>query len=238
MQKPLYKYLPKKYLEAFLRHGSLKIGTLYEYRKTEDYGDVVGDKNEGLHKTELALAGGGEIDLATSSPEAEYFRTHVLRPDQHHRKPKIIMADGARLVAHTNSPDLYIYCMTSEYSDAVMKEFGCDACLEIIHPAEFFTAISHVIRHKGRFDGLGPITYSDKTTNYLKPHQIHPAVMKDTHYEYQKEWRAIWVPRKEPRKPLFIDVPRAVRHCRVHASNPSIERTCPGKPGSASHIKR
>lgn len=97
MQKPLYKYLPKKYLEAFLRHGSLKIGTLYEYRRTEDYGDVVGDKNEGLHKTELALAGGGEIDLVTSSPEAEYFRTHVLRPDQHHLKPKIIMADGARL---------------------------------------------------------------------------------------------------------------------------------------------
>lgn len=217
MQRPLYKYLSKKYLEAFLRRGSLKIGTLYEYRKTEQYGEVIGDKDEGLHKTELALPGGGEIDLAGTSPEAEFFRTHVLRPDQRHLKTKIVMADGARLVAHSNSQDLYIYCTTSEYNPAVMKEFGCDSCLEIVRPTEFFAAVSRVIRHKGDFDGLGPITYGDKTTHYLKPHQIHPAAMKDTTYNYQKEWRAIWVPKKEPRQPLYIDVPRAIRHCRIHA---------------------
>jgi hypothetical protein len=217
MQQPLYKYLSKKYLEAFLQRGSLKIGTLYEYRKTEEYGNVIGDKDEGLHKTELALSGGGEIDLATSSPEAEFFRTYILRPDQRHLKTKIVMADGARLVAHSNAPDLYIYCMTSEYNETVMKEFGCNACLEISRPTEFFAAISHTIRHKGRFDGFGPIQYMDKTTNYLKPHRVHPAAMKDNEYAYQKEWRAIWIPAKQPCQPLFVDVPRAIRHCSPHA---------------------
>ncbi len=57
---PLYKYLPRRYLDAFLNRGSLKIGTLYEYRQVEAYGHVIGDKNEGLHKTELFLPGGGE----------------------------------------------------------------------------------------------------------------------------------------------------------------------------------
>jgi hypothetical protein len=214
MQKPLFKYLPKKYLEAFLDRGSLKIGTLYEYRKTETYGNVIGDNNEGLHKTELFLPGGGEIDLASDTPEAEYFRQHVLRPDQRDAKVKLILEDGARFIAHSNSEDLYIYCLTSEYSPAVMREFGCDACLEIFRPQEFFEVISRKIRHKAKFNGLGRIQYINKTTHYKQPHMIHPAAMKDLEYEYQKEWRAIWIPNKFQCQPLFINVPKAIRHCR------------------------
>lgn len=216
MQQPLYKYILKQYLQAFLSRGSLKIGTLHDYRKTESYGDVIGDKNEGLHKTELFLKGGGEIDLASNSPESEYFRKHVLQPEQRDAKVKIILEDGARLIAHSNSPDLYIYCVSSEYSPTVMKEFGCDACLQIFRPYEFFDAISRKIRHQAVFNGLGPVTYLNKTTHYTQPHTLHPAVMKDPEYEYQKEWRSIWVPKKTNNQPLILNVPKAIRHCRAH----------------------
>lgn len=212
----LYKYLPKKYLEAFVSRGSLKIGTLYEYRKTEQYGNVIGDKNEGLHKTELSLAGGGEIDLGIYSLEAEFFRRHILRPDQQATNVKIVLADGARLISHTNSPDLYIYCMSSKYDPKVMDQFGCDACLEIVNPMGFFRAITHRIRHKARFDGFGPVRYMSKDTHYTRPHQIHPAIMKDPEFVYQNEWRAIWVPTKTLREPLFVDVPRAIGYCRPY----------------------
>ena len=47
---PLYKYIPKRYLDAFLNQGSLKIGTLYEYRQVEAYGNVIGDKTKGYIK--------------------------------------------------------------------------------------------------------------------------------------------------------------------------------------------
>ena len=216
MQKHFFKCLPKKHLEAFLLRGSLKIGTLYEYRKIEKYGGAVGDKNEGLHKTELFLPGGGQIDLASTTPEAEFFRKHVLRPDQTDSKVKIVLEDGASLMAHSNSQDLYIYCMTSTFDEAAMKIFGCDTCLEIIRPDEFFAAISRRMRHKGKFEGVVPIQYMDKTTHYLKPHRLHPALMKDTEYAYQSEWRAIWAPTRPPRKPLLMEVPRAIRHCRQY----------------------
>ncbi|MGB7478895.1 MAG: hypothetical protein WA924_01075 [Burkholderiaceae bacterium] len=183
----------------------------------EHYGSVIGDKNEGLHKTELSLAGGGEIDLAGNSPEATFFRKHVLRPDQRDSKVKIVLEDGARLIAHSNSPDLYIYCLTSEYNPGVMKQFGCDGCMEIINPVAFFSAVSHRIRHRGRFDGCGAVQYMSKDTHYTKPHYLHPAIMKDVEFSYQKEWRAIWIPNKEPKRPLFVQVPKAVKHCRVYA---------------------
>ena len=145
-----------------------------------------------LHKTELSLPGGGEVDLSKPSPEAEYFRRHVLRPDQQHiNNVKIVLEDGAKLISHSHSPDLYIYCMSSEYDERIMKEFGCDACVEITNVEAFLKVVSRKIRHKAKFDGLGQIQYKDKHTHYLKPHRIHPAVMKDPSYEYQKEWRAL-----------------------------------------------
>jgi hypothetical protein len=213
----LYKYLQKKYLDAFFLRGSLKVGTLYEYRAIEHYGDVIGDRNEGLHKTELSLPGGGEIDLGSNSREADFFRKHVLRPDQQNSKVKIVLEDGARLIAHSNSQDLYIYCTSSVYDPIVMKQFGCDSCLEITDPEAFFRIISHRIRHKGKFDGFGPVHYQSKYTHYTQPHQLHPAIMKEPEFEYQQEWRAIWVPNKTPRSPLFISVPKAVRYCRPYS---------------------
>lgn len=101
-----------------------------------------------MHKTELSLAGGGEIDLASNTPEAGFLKKHALRPDQQDSKVKIVLEDGARIIAYSNSPDLYIYCMSSEYNPEVMKQFKCDACMEIINPEAFFTAISRRIRHR------------------------------------------------------------------------------------------
>lgn len=169
----LFKYLPKKFLDAFFRSGSLKLGTLYEYRKVEQYGKVIGDKDEGLHRTELFLPGGGEIDLASCSPEADFFRRHVLRPNQCESKIKIIIPDGARLIAESNSPDLYIYCMTSEFNEDVMRQFNCDACMEILRPKDFLRAISKKVGSSIRYDGYVPVEYGSKSTHYSQPHGLH-----------------------------------------------------------------
>jgi len=213
----LYKYLPRKYLKAFFQSGSLKVGTLYEYRDIEKYGHVIGDKDEGFHKTEFSLAGGGEFDLQDGSVEANFFREHILRPDQMNLQVKIKLVDGVKIISESRSPDLYVYCVSSEFNADAMEQFGCDSCLEIVNPAGFFRAISHKIRHKGTLDGLHEIQYLGKETHYTQPHQHHPSVMKDPEFRYQKEWRAIWNPIKIPRGPLFLNVPKAIQHCRVYA---------------------
>lgn len=211
-----FKYMPRRYLEAFFRRGSIKIGSLYEYRKTEHYGNVVGDKNEGLHMTELSFEGDREIDLAEDCPEANFFKKNILRPDQQGIKNvSIKIESGTRLIALSHSSDRYIYCMSSEYNPQVMKQFGCDACMEIINPEAFFSALSRRIRHQGNFDGCFDVQYMSKLTHYTMPHKLHPAIMKEVEFAYQKELRAIWAPHKPLSQPIFINVPKAVRHCRV-----------------------
>lgn len=211
----LYKYLPKKYLDAFFRRGSLKIGTLYEYRNTEQYGLVIGDQDEGVHRTSLTLTKGDKIDLGSNTLEADFFRNALAKPIEQTSNIKIVALDsGYTLKVQSQSPDLYIYCMSSRYDKEVMRQFGCDSCIEIIDPMAFLATISHRIRHKARFDGFAPICYMSRDTHYKNPHRIHPAIMKDIDFQYQDEWRAIWVPIKTSREPLIIEVPKAISHCK------------------------
>jgi len=169
----LYKYLPKKYLDAFFRRGSLKIGTLYEYRNTEQYGLVIGDQDEGVHRTALTLTSGDKVDLRHNTPEADFFRKAMGKPIQQTANIKIVALDDCNytLNVQSQSPDLYIYCMSSRFDKEVMRQFDCDSCMEIIDPNAFLAAISHRIRHKACFDGFAAIRYMSRDTDYKNPHQ-------------------------------------------------------------------
>ncbi len=213
----LFKYLPKKYLEAFFIRGSVRIGTLYEYRKTEQYGEVVGDQDEGFEHTEMTFASGAQVDLSENSAEADFVRQHILRPDQQHASLKIDFEKGAGFIVQSSSPDFHIYCTTTEYDLAVMKQFGCDSCMEIVDPQAFFRAISRRVRHRSRFEVAASVHYMNKTTHYKKPHQVPGVLMKDEAYWYQNEFRTVWRPARTKCEPILIDVPRAIRYCRVHA---------------------
>jgi hypothetical protein len=43
----IFKYLPLKYAKLLVNSGSIKIGTLYSYMDIEEFGNEIGDNNEG-----------------------------------------------------------------------------------------------------------------------------------------------------------------------------------------------
>lgn len=214
--KMLYKYIKKEHLDSFFKQGIIKIGTLYRYRDEEQLGNVIGDKHEGTHFTELDSPHRQTINLSDNSAEAQFFKQHLLRPDQQNLNINVIMEAGAKIISQSHSPDFYLYCVTSRYDPNMMKAFECDACIEIIDPDNFFRAISKVIRHKGKYGGYHKVVYQNKVTDHLNPHTVHPALQKDTKYYNQHEIRAIWKPIKKPKSDLFIQVPKAIKYCRIY----------------------
>ncbi|MBI3366843.1 hypothetical protein HY041_04425, partial [Candidatus Roizmanbacteria bacterium] len=46
-EKPLFKYLKKEFSDKLFYDGELLIGTLYDFRNTEQHGHARGDKGEG-----------------------------------------------------------------------------------------------------------------------------------------------------------------------------------------------
>jgi hypothetical protein len=212
----LYKYIKQEHLELFFKQGTIKIGTLYKYRDEEQLGNVIGDKDEGTHFTELNSPHRREINLSDNSAEAHFFRQHVLRPEQRHLNVNVIMEAGAKIISQSHSPNYYLYCVTSQYDPEMMKEFECNACIEIIDPDKFFNAISKVMKHKGKYGGYHKVIYRNRFTDHLNPHSVHPALQKDTKYFNQHETRAIWEPIKKAKQDLFIKAPKAVKYCRVY----------------------
>ena len=210
---PLYKYMMKHHLRSFLARGSLRIGTLHEYRSIESYGSVIGDDEEGTHYTSFQIPQGGTVNLMDDTLEAVYLRKLLLRENNRKIDLEIDLAPGAVFIEHGKSPDLNIYCATSRYDPIVMKRFGYDACLKIEDPIRFFREISKVIRHHGTFQWQGPIVYANKSTQWNRPHLVHPSIMKALKYSYQDEVRAIWDPTKESCRPLFVDVRKAIKFC-------------------------
>lgn len=208
----LFKYQPKEYVKGFFSKGNLKIGTLYEYRKIEIYGNAIGDDAEGIISTDFELPNGGTIHMGQDSREAEFLRS-IPGLSELPSGVKIVMAKGAKIIDQNHSPDAYIFCTTAEFDPNVMKEFG-GACFEIVQPEKFFKIISRAIRHQAILVGTAPITYRSRQTDWERPHTVHGSMIKADKYAYQKEVRTLWNPLKESVKPLFIKVPDAIKYCR------------------------
>jgi hypothetical protein len=211
----LYKYMKKQHLRDFIRRGSLKIGTLHEYRQVESYGSAIGDEEEGVQFTEFNMPDGGIVDLSGNTRGAAYLRQSL--PGSAGTDPfrgEIEFAPGVQLLAKAESPNFFIYCTSARYDRAAMEEFGYDACLEIFNVPKFFNALSRAIRHKGAFIGNNAIEYRERKADWTEPRAVPPWLLKSPEYAYQTEIRAVWHPQKNVVKPLFIDVPRAVKYCR------------------------
>ena len=208
----LFKYIRSHHVKRILQ-GHFRIGTLYEYRKIEAHGGAVGDADEGRHRTVLDSKQSTTFSLQDGSPEAQFFQRHILREDQRGKDVKIVMEAGAKMLADTNSPDMYLFCASPAFDATAMKAFGYDTCIRIDAPERFFRLLSHAIRHRGRFLGFGAVTYQSRETDHLKPHTIHPALMKGPEYAYQGEVRALWEPSNANPEPFLVHCRKAGKLC-------------------------
>lgn len=214
----LYKYLQRQHLDAFFHKGSLRIGTLHEYRNVDDHGSVIGDADEGIRRRTLTFGKGDEVHLGGKAPEAYFLRNSLGASEKESANFRIVsLVDGYTFVSEEQSENLYVYCASATFDAAAMQRFGYDFCMEITNPAAFFSAISHRLRHRAQFHGLSPVQYAHRDARFNAQNQPHPALLKDPAYGYQAEWRAIWVPTKKLTEPLLIEAPRAIRYCRPYA---------------------
>ena len=217
----LYKFLPKKYFNAFFNHGSLKLGTIYDFKDEIKHTAARGDSSEGLKVirrqldgTPIHLKHGEYTDVLS-----DVFSGNVT-----------IMGTGS-VSSQRCCNDAFIFCSSNEfteelfllwYNDSIKSGTSdlTDSCYEIFDVQNFFSAISLAIKHKATPLYGDNITY---TTDPI-PHndfaaKLHPAMTKEINeYGWQKENRSIWQPIKyEIITPWVLDIPAAREFCRPFA---------------------
>ena len=51
----LYKYMKKEHAKLLTKQGSLRVGTLYEFRNKEKHGQEIGDNKEGIKSAYMGV---------------------------------------------------------------------------------------------------------------------------------------------------------------------------------------
>ncbi len=213
----LYKYLRKEHALSFIKAGTVKVGTLYGYRNVERHGTEIGDHKEGTKVTICTDPAKSFADVETHPILSKFIRA---APGAQ------ININNAQFRIEELSPNYYIYSMAEHLDPDIARNMGYDACLVINQPQLFLLSIDECLRPvtgvKDKFI-LERCQYTSRTQLFSREHnifpniehQVHPALIKDGNYSYQKEVRAIWEPMSVGIEPIIIQCPQAVKYCEL-----------------------
>jgi hypothetical protein len=209
--QPLFKYINREHAEELVSRGTLRLGTLWEFRDTERHGSGIVDPDQGLkYLTE-------HIGFRTRETMSAFSRP--------------ILGTGVMIVRNSDvsqaitAPNVGIYSTSARLSGRLMRKLGYDACVEIIDYPGFFTEVAEELdqQHPLEVDGRHIVwcTYTDRRRPYDKDDGLNPVMLKGVESADEEEVRGVFVPRSShPISPLLLDVPAVTTYCRLRSDVP------------------
>jgi hypothetical protein len=203
----LYKYFRAEYAELALK-GQFRVGTLHDFRRDEDHGSEIGDAGEGTKVVFQDLQGASKDILQGPNVLNQFFKV----PEGAN-----IFFSGITLQVNHDTPDLFIFCVSSVYDERAMREFGYDTCIEIVRPRAFFEALHRALRDQLLVNQgvLARCQYAERRRDVATDGEFPAALLKAKKHEYQQEVRALWQPRAQRIEPTTIVSTTAAQHIRL-----------------------
>jgi len=204
----LYKYCKREHMDLLLNKGSLRLGTLFDWRKRNQYGEMVFDESDGYTKItgNIVFYDHSFVsdNLVVSTVSVEGSGTNELR----HFKNELLQTN-----------DFYTFSATMNYSESDHNNWyeneGYDACYVISFPKLFFRAISAQLPD-ATFRLSAPALYIDETaSNTVFRDTFHSALLKNIKFFSQREFRALWKPNDVQKSisPRIIGNSSAYKYC-------------------------
>lgn len=212
-----YKYCKSIHWRSMEQRGCLRVGTLYDYRRADKFGELVTDSMEGTK----VLSGSVSVTPETEGdfPSLKGILKHTGAPGA--RAANITM-QGVKI---RDFSDCMIFSAALEYSVAAHQRWfeaeGYDACYRIFVPRLFSQAITEGLGAGFRlFDGA-PITYADELDIATMAAAVPPMYVKRHTGAYldQAEFRAVWKPLIPTPllEPTTFNETRAKHYVELHA---------------------
>lgn len=218
---PLYKYMNKEHAEKFWDDGTIRIGTLFEYRNIDKHGEEVGELSEAMayciiHKSQLNRVARDETTVGGLS---EFVKNMVKS------SPEAIYSDN--FIVGYSPLDQYIYCCTSEYSEESMNLFGYDSCIKISDVSGFISCVTECLGVTAKFKGAFYCQYRERGFKFEESPTVYPEIIKHPNYAHQKEVRVIWHPKYENIRPQMSadDYPVDLIEAQI-VSLPNLTKFC------------
>lgn len=210
-QFPVYKFVSQKWMTAFFDTGSVRVGTLHDFRKIEAHGKWRGDPYEG--KSDVVQY----VPLVERIEEGS-FLSQFFDPQSVGRFENNIF------VERRDFPNSFVFCTSSRFSDDMFRrwhqEEKVDACYEIFDWQAYKAEITKKLSPIANAFFSSYVTYVAGDINgESEQRHIPPPFIKKQEYDWQSEFRGVWV-HKAPSvdvKAACIEIPEARRFCRPYA---------------------
>lgn len=203
--RPVYKYLPKRFADALIFQGKLRVGTLHGYRNIEQHKSGIGDITGGEKNQSLVVDG----QVQWNKHNIPEFAGRFVKFDD----TSTATFENIKFVQPLLSENLFVYCVSQCWDPALLTEFESDACVEIHDLPRFTRALSHVIRYRATYLAARACEYSGREHKYDE-NETEPALLKPESYASQREVRALWRPLRLPAMPFFAQCQRLRNTCR------------------------
>ncbi len=210
----IFKYLPRRYALGLLRHGLLRIGTLYDYQKVE-HGRGIADRDEGLKQIKVAIehrayASGKDIPKTLAA-------LGIISADD---SCTDITLENIYVSKSFEAPNCFLWCASKAGSRSVMEQFeGADTCIEVTDPTRFFSILDQsMTAFDAEFQGVVEVQYQPRVESW-NPNDlgVHPAIVKSIEFSNQHEVRAIWTPTKSGNiEPVTLHVEALAECCELN----------------------
>jgi hypothetical protein len=184
----LYKYCTSKNFDLVKSRGGVRIGSLSDYRRTDKYGELVGDALEGTKNISATVQDMRYADQRRFPGLRGIFE----------------LGPRGRTVGSwfnnvtVSSPDVLVFSASEVYdkeTHALWRESAVyDVCYQIHSAKLFFRALTRALGDNYRFFGFGPVVYAKEFDAREQRSATHPAFVKrqEAHFT-QREVRAVWV---------------------------------------------
>lgn len=210
LTKTIYKYMEYKHARDLVCSGSFRIGTLYDYKKTESHGYEIGDEIEGqkIIRCEQNL-----IIKDFNQPQNfdKYFPQFA----------GVETIDNITLTNDLSSPNIFVCSFSNSFDITTMKRMGYDSCVKILDLNKFLTYYFKKIIKKGlatgRYATCKELLYTDNKEMDISDAHDRPAwEMKEMRYQYQDEYRAVFEA-TNPKKiePIILKSYGAKKYCSI-----------------------
>ena len=140
---PWYKYLPNQYAVLMAERGEIRVGTLFDYRNSEKYGDQIGDDAEGT-KSESSF-----VEQAASTEDLNRGERKAVRFAQGIKGSSL---KNCMIRVSESAKGVLVYSISDSFSLSIMKRISrelkdpYDTCVKISNPEKFMEIIAESLK--------------------------------------------------------------------------------------------
>jgi len=194
----MFKYAKHKYNQRLLAMGTIRVGTLHDFRSSEHKLGIT-DAEEGKKSVSIEVD-----DLTISGPPDDPSRKKMKDISNNLMGGRFNIGDGCRLVGvrltnEIECKNCYILCTSEKLSTNTMAECGgADSCVEIVDIDAFYKVLTETLNSvvgPVRFRGIHKVIYQPRKEEWNgKDLGGSPVLIKDRSFSKQHETRAVWEP--------------------------------------------